>query len=279
MKKIISVLVCLIMVLAFVPSAVAEDSSKSFDFVLSADGKDTKKVEKGDVITVVFNLQRNDSGGDYTMHAMQNEILYDSSFFELVEGSEMLKTGVEMMDIGLRDGNREIYMNFLSSSGGSSWKANTLVGSVQLRVIAESGTSIVSNENYLVSTPDGMDKFSSSAKNLKVIVSEQCTVSFVTNCDVQLEPVTKEWGEKISAPQISRPGYTLEGWYTDLDLKNRWDFENDSIEANMTLYAAWVEGEAEDAGAANGILWIVLLALLAVAVFVIFLLLKKKSKR
>ena len=270
---------CLVLVLSFVPAAMAEDSSMSFDFVLTTDGRDSKKVETGDYITVAFNLKRSDSSEDYIMYAMQNEIRYDDKFFEFVEGSAMLKSDVEMKNIGLRgDSGREIYMNYLSSSGGSTWSSNTIVGSFQLKVIAESGASTISNQDYLVSTSDGMDKFSASCSDLKIVVSEDCTVSFITNCDIALDSSVVAWGEKLDEPGISREGFKVEGWYRDMDFKERWDFENDSVEENMNLYAKWIvaeDNETEDIS--SGLLWIIPVVLLAVLAAAYFVFRKKRA--
>ncbi|WP_180946944.1 cell wall-binding repeat-containing protein, partial [Peptostreptococcus faecalis] len=45
-------------------------------------------------------------------------------------------------------------------------------------------------------------------------------------------------GEKITSENITREGYTFEGWYLDKDGKEKFDF-NTSITANTTLYAKW----------------------------------------
>lgn len=45
----------------------------------------------------------------------------------------------------------------------------------------------------------------------------------------------------ISAPRlISRNEYTLEGWYRDKNFTRKWDFANDLVEGDLTLYAHWV---------------------------------------
>lgn len=48
-------------------------------------------------------------------------------------------------------------------------------------------------------------------------------------------------GEKITAPTGTiKPGYTVEGWYTDAELTDKWDFENDVVsgeETSLVLYA------------------------------------------
>lgn len=48
--------------------------------------------------------------------------------------------------------------------------------------------------------------------------------------------------EVLSKSSILKSGYTLEGWYTESDFKNKWDFENDELPLEgLTLYAKWVK--------------------------------------
>jgi len=52
-------------------------------------------------------------------------------------------------------------------------------------------------------------------------------------------PSTKlNYGEKITAPDVSYVGHTLEGWYTDAGHTTKWDFNN-GITGNTKLYANW----------------------------------------
>ena len=56
-------------------------------------------------------------------------------------------------------------------------------------------------------------------------------------------PQSKHYGEKADAPTgVTQAGYTLEGWYTDEQLTpaSKWDFDNSTVEGNITLYAKWV---------------------------------------
>lgn len=76
-----------------------EVGDESFLFQLAVDGKDTVNVNPGDVITVAFTLKRTDADEAYTIYAMQNEIEYDSQFFELVEGSALVTNGIETRDL------------------------------------------------------------------------------------------------------------------------------------------------------------------------------------
>lgn len=49
----------------------------------------------------------------------------------------------------------------------------------------------------------------------------------------------------VAAPAlINRADYTLEGWYRDKNFIQKWNFESDVVENNITLYANWVTWSA-----------------------------------
>jgi uncharacterized repeat protein (TIGR02543 family) len=242
MKKFVTIFLLIVMVMGLVPLSTSADEVNSFEFELSVDGSDSKTVSVGDVITVVLHLKRTDANEKYTMYAMQDEIRYDSDFFELVEGSVILSDGIESSDIGMRDQYREFYMNFLSMSGGAEWEADMLIGSFQLRVIATSGVTKITNQDYLVSTKDGLNSFPCTANELTIIASTECTVRFESNGGSLVEEQIVQYGEKVSRPEDpTREGYSFDGWYADIDKTIPWDFETDVVEGNMSLYAKWVE--------------------------------------
>lgn len=44
----------------------------------------------------------------------------------------------------------------------------------------------------------------------------------------------------LTNDEVLRSGYTLEGWYTDKEYTNKWDFEKDQVTKDgLTLYAKW----------------------------------------
>lgn len=273
MLKLISVFIllisCRLTVTATAGGATDSGSSvPSFLFELSVDGKDTKEVEPGDVITVVLRLKRTDANEEYTMYAMQDEIRYDSTFLELVEGSAMLGNGIASTDIAMLDRYREFYMNYLSMGGGEKWNADTLIGSFQLKVTGDSGVTKITSEDYLVSYKDGSGGYPCEANELTIILSTDCVVTFRTNGGSELEDITVRFGEKIPRPEATeKEGYELEGWYTDIHLTEEWNFDEDTVEGNMSLYAKWVETQTGTAtkGAGEGasdIWWIILSLLL-----------------
>ena len=263
MKKIVALFLSVLLLLSCIPTAYAT-GEKEFFFELSVDGSDTKQVQPGDVITVVFHLNRTDEDAPYDMYAMQDEIRYDSNFFQLVEGSALLSDGIQTTDLGLRDNYREFYMNFLSLSGGEQWPARRLVGSIQLKVIGQSGVTQITNQDYLVSSADGTRHYKAACQEVTVIISTDCTVHFETNGGTQIPDQTVRYGEKVLRPEDPvREGYHVEGWYTDIDLKNPWDFEKDTVQGNLTLYVKWAQGDPD--GSICWLWWLIVLLLLVLA--------------
>lgn len=113
LKRLSALLLALLLALWCSVGALATDESMQFHFDLTIDGEHTKNVLRGDVITVVFALERTDSAQNYTVYGVQNEIEYDPTFFEFVEGSALLMPGIDKSQVALVDGMHRFYMNFL----------------------------------------------------------------------------------------------------------------------------------------------------------------------
>jgi uncharacterized repeat protein (TIGR02543 family) len=65
-------------------------------------------------------------------------------------------------------------------------------------------------------------------------------VSFDTNDGSTVDSITGDYGKKITPPTVpTKKGYTFDGWYEDSGLTTKWDFDNDTIPADITLYAKW----------------------------------------
>lgn len=240
-------LVCLLAVVLLLPVLcipVTAAENPGFRYELTVDGSDTVEVSTGDIITVTLHLYRTDEDAAYTMYAMQDEIRYDSNFLKLVEDSALLSNGIQSSDISVLGGNREFYMNYVSFSGGVQWEPKTRIGSFQLRVIGTAGVSTITNEDFLVSLPDGSGSYKCDANTLTVILTTDCTVRFETNGGTPIDPVTAIYGEKLTRPEDPiRAGKHLVGWFKDIHLTKEWNFETDTVKGNMTLYAKWADGD------------------------------------
>lgn len=281
MKKFLSLVLVLILLTGMLSVTAFAAEEPAFRFELSVDSGESKQVQAGDIITVVLRLKRTDGADSYTMYAMQDEIRYDSDFFELVEGSVMLREGIASTDIGMRDNYREFYMNFLSTAGGETWEPDTLVGSFQLKVIATSGVTKITNQDYLVSTKDGSGSFACTANELTILLSTECTVSFNSNGGSKVPDQIVPYGEKIERPNDpTREGYVFDAWYKDLDRTEPWDFDNDTVSGNLTLFAGWTAapaGEPETPSGSGFPWWILVVILLPL--LILFLVLRKKGRK
>ena len=291
-KRFLFLLVIALLLPVFCVPAAAADPE--FRYELTVDGSDTVEVNTGDIITVALHLYRTDADANYTMYAMQDEIRYDSEFFELVEDSAVLSSGIRSTDIALVDNHREFYMNFLSFSGGETWIPKTRIGTFQLRVIGTSGVTTITNQDFLVSLQDGSGSYACDANELTVILSTDCTVRFETNGGTKIDPVTAIYGELLERPEDPvREGKHIVGWFKDIHLTEEWDFENDTVKGNMTLYAKWADGDPvvpdtcaicgrADSALGLPICWLcfvlILLVLLAAAAVFVFRRRKKQEK-
>ncbi len=68
-------------------------------------------------------------------------------------------------------------------------------------------------------------------------------VEYVTNCDTKIAEQYYLEGSYVPEPgMIVKSGYTFGGWFTSASVQNettRWDFANDVLTEDITLYAKW----------------------------------------
>ena len=97
------------------------------------------------------------------------------------------------------------------------------------------------------SNNDGGNSVTSEATN-----ENQCTVKFDTCTTLTTNKVSDkkvEKGDKLKAPILvvvgENPGNAeVIGWYIDPDYTTEWNFETDTVQGDMTLYAKWSDSHA-----------------------------------
>ena len=71
------------------------------------------------------------------------------------------------------------------------------------------------------------------------------TITFNANGGSPTPPSqSKHYGDKVDVPSdVTKAGHTLEGWYSDEQLTpaSKWDFDNSTVNGDITLYAKWTE--------------------------------------
>jgi uncharacterized repeat protein (TIGR02543 family) len=70
-------------------------------------------------------------------------------------------------------------------------------------------------------------------------IGQVCFVAFNTNGGTKVDTLFAEQGDFLTEPVTSREGYLFFGWYVDEECEIEWDFENDMVVGDMTLYAKW----------------------------------------
>lgn len=84
------------------------------------------------------------------------------------------------------------------------------------------------------SAPATMDKTAYAKWDAK-----QFTVTFVTDSETVIEPVTGTYDQAIEAPEEpTKVGHTFAGWYTDSEFEMMYDFDT-LITGDLMLYAKW----------------------------------------
>lgn len=74
-----------------------------------------------------------------------------------------------------------------------------------------------------------------------VIPSNSFTVTFDVDGGSFIAPATVDKGEKVTKPfDPSKNDHVFDGWYKDAAKTIPWDFENDTITAETTIYAKWI---------------------------------------
>jgi uncharacterized repeat protein (TIGR02543 family) len=74
-------------------------------------------------------------------------------------------------------------------------------------------------------------------------VELQYTVTFVSNggSPAPAPQYITQNGRVITPPAMNRTNFSFSGWFKDQGLSVPWDFTNDPVSGNITLYAKWVE--------------------------------------
>ena len=75
---------------------------------------------------------------------------------------------------------------------------------------------------------------------VKVEKLRDCTVKFEENGGTSVDDIVIQIHDTVYDPGIPfKDGYVFDGWYTDNTFSKVWDFDNDTVENDMTLYAKW----------------------------------------
>jgi uncharacterized repeat protein (TIGR02543 family) len=80
-------------------------------------------------------------------------------------------------------------------------------------------------------------------------VLDECTVTFDSDGGTAVASQTVYEGEKLTEPnEPIKEGYIFNGWYSDVETVNLWDFDTDTVTSSIKLYADWIVDNSGDGG-------------------------------
>lgn len=231
----------LLFVICFLCTIAVSAVEPAYRFVLTTDGQSEKQVKTGDILTVYCVLEQTIPAEESpVLYAFQNEIEYDSTFFSLIEDSFMpISSDIVVQDIQKNSRMRELYVNYLSMTGGTEWAERSNICIFQVQVMGENGIGRLHCRDYSVSKQDGSGSYPVTADDLLVVINEHCTLTFDTCGGTDVSPqMVQRFGTATKPADPVRSGYRFSGWYTDEECTEPWQYV-DPVLYNMHLYADW----------------------------------------
>ena len=217
------------------------------DIMLTLDK--TENIQPNDIITGTFEISNNSTYhnssmyfGFHTEPTSQFELLIDETaiipekegFYQPTKESWFGNSGIDG-DGGVRGA--------LAKKETNKFNWHKLPGEESIKI----SFKIKVNENYngddiklipfVYVNGDSNNKVVGDTVDIK---GHSFQVQFNTNGgepNIPTQEVKK--GNKINKPEVSRLGFTLDGWYTDENFTTKWNFETDIVSSNIILHAKW----------------------------------------
>lgn len=236
-----------------VPIQAATDPSMSFAFDFTVNGKETVTVELGEVIDLQLELRRTDEGknGHYALYSMQDELIYDTRYFALVEESLEVTPAYDLSFHMLGDGVRQrltVSRVSMSPSGARVPDEQVLL-TFQLKTLSVIRDEQIVSINYKVNSRTG-DTYLSKGNDLKVTVTGPGPILYAVafeGGDERAWGIAPSVGAKTQGQSFSLPestfhlgGYDFVGWHDGQKLYGAGDLYTMPARS-VTFTARWKE--------------------------------------
>lgn len=170
---LVSVFVLCLVLLPFT-SFAAIDNTMSFKLSLTVNGSTSATVSVGDELSLQVELKRTDTkkSGTYQMYSMQDEIIFDSRYFSLIEGSIDKASGYDFHVRAMEDGERErvIISRLVNTAEGASTPDDLVIATFKLKTLNAVTDEKVKSVNYKVNTSTG-DTYITTANDISITIS------------------------------------------------------------------------------------------------------------
>lgn len=225
-NKTVYTLLAVILCLVFIsPAAYANiDDSRSYHFQLTVNGSQSATVERGDEITLEVVLERTDDGrtGSYAMHSMQDEIVLNSDYFSLVQGSEKITAGYSFNVRTLDDGVRQRVMlsRVVYDQAGAETPDSLLIARFKLKALQPVQNMTITSKDYIVNTKEA-EIYTTTANDVTVSITGPGPITygikFEGGTDATGTPPSvgaKAAGDRFTLPAntFTKDGYDFTGW-------------------------------------------------------------------
>lgn len=211
-KRTIAALLSIFMFTMSSMVVFAANGAYDLTFDISSGGENEITVKQGDIITVDFYMKRTDDAASFNLNSYQNEIEYDKNFFTLIvpDNWDFRYTpdpDDDVDDERVWDGQKIITITETNVKG---LKSEEWIGSFQLKVIGEKGTSSIVRSSEAYASNSNLVQSNLSFTNLKVNVAEIYDVSYSEDVFDSGETETKAY------KGIDYSGKVLDSIYDDL---------------------------------------------------------------
>ncbi len=237
MKRFTLILFAVALLFALSVTAFA-NGDITITYSITCDGEDDIVVSTGDTITVDYSISADQSA---TISTIQNEIYYDDSFFEIDESS-ITATYSDYSTANNQRLSGKWYVYFVTATTRTH-QAEQLIGSFDLKVIATSGESTVSNTNNQAFAL-GTIAFGSASENLHVSIDEVQPQTFTIEFQDKSGNVTSTQevsvGDTITLPDMEDDGnYTFNYWTIGGSSTTYQPGDTYVVTSDVTFYSSW----------------------------------------
>lgn len=144
---------------------------------------------------------------------------------------------------GLRDGK------VIGTSADMEWRESSASGWIPC---PEGELTGLANGDYEIRMRETDVAYPGPVTAIKV-VSERTLGVMVMDESGHAQTVGIPYGQKLERPATPvKSGYTFGGWYQDPELTKKWDFDNDTVTDDVTLYPKWVKKSSGGSGGSSG---------------------------
>ncbi len=190
------------------------------------------KVGVGDEFNAEVKLENNVGLNNITAY-----IHYDATKLELVDIQDLGLLGAYVGDV---DFSVNPFKLSWTNATNINFEGVVIILIFRVRVTGADNTEI-SVENF-TATDENSNSVSGFGGSSYTDIMPKHEVSFVGNggSGVSGGVQVLEGGKLDNTVEPEKEGYTFGGWYKDSDFSDAWDFDNDTVQEDTTLYANWI---------------------------------------